>query len=161
MPNILKYSANLYKDFREAESRRLQVNVKSNTTIKSFSVLTISDNRSEAHILCDSARKVGEPCEVRKDSDSKCTVTIAESSKLAILEDVAQHPWVLWIEEQHKKKLRNKFSSGIVQSSDWSNGTSRYVWDHGLKGEEEIIGACYRMRLTISAAPPRHGARAI
>ena len=140
MPGILKLSDQLYKESRKVETKHSKtVSDPQPDRAKTFSVLTTAG--AGVSLLCESVRKAGASCKARRDSESKYTVSVAVSSQSEFLDGVTRQPWVLWVEEQLPKTLRNKFASGLVQSSDWSNGTTRYLWDHGLTGVGEIIGA--------------------
>jgi hypothetical protein len=139
MPHMLKISDRISLKAQTSRSKvATETNNLTNSPRKTISVLTTpSSTDANASLLCKSA---GVECSARRDSDAKCTVSVAEASLAALLRDIARHPWVLWVEEHLPKRLHNGFATGLVQSSDWSVGTSRLLWDRGLTGEGEIIG---------------------
>jgi hypothetical protein len=69
------------------------------------------------------------------NSRSKLVLNTDECLRDLAMQRLAQHPAITWVEVRAEVRLRNKYATRILQST---NGSTWALWDKGLKGDGEV-----------------------
>ena len=146
-PQKMKLSFDFYQgqSIPQYYTRQRRADCSGGESIRSsLNVLIISTSISELPSLID---QINELCFDHSSNTTRCQVIREPCSKQKLIVDVndcylneaarllAEHPRVTWIELRGKMKLRNKYATRIVQSS---NSTSWTLWANGLQGDSEV-----------------------
>ena len=99
--------------------------------------------------LCDETVNLNGSCRARiVSARAKIVLVTNMRSAMFLLQSLAQHPLVLWVEERKSVRIRNKYASGILQGTESVNISARPVWASGLLGDDEIIGM-FHLRINL------------
>jgi hypothetical protein len=147
LPQITKMNFNLFRVPRhelgtrkrhqrsDAESQEC-IPTTFNVLISTSSFPDIPSLQAQINQLCFNPDSNSSLCQARgSSSKKKLLVDTSDCYMREVAHRLAEHPEVTWIEVQSKMKLRNKYATRIVQST---NGTSRTLWANGLQGDGEV-----------------------
>ena len=114
--------------------RKIQLNVLLHAAIEN-----IQNLQSEMDSLCAETFLGNQSlCSIVSGSGSRSTKLVVNTDECLrdlAAQRLAEHPAVTWVEVRAEVRLRNKYATRIMQSK---NGSSRALWEKGLKGEGEV-----------------------
>jgi hypothetical protein len=124
-----------------SESRRNSVQEPDSSGNIKLNVLIAGNmNQNDIQAICGNT---GNPiyCRITASSTKeKIVIETNEECISKVVQRLAQHPLVRWVEERRPIHLNNKYASGLIQGTDSVDISSRQFWASGLFGDDEIIG---------------------
>ncbi|GEM_PF-500314 len=83
----------------------------------------------------------GMGAEVLEATTSEFNKMIKADLPLEALESVAGLSQVAWIEPWYPDRLQNALCQWVVQSNDSTGGGNRTIWNHGIRGEGQVLSS--------------------
>lgn len=93
----------------------------------------------DINLVQDQLKAMG--AEVLEATVSEFNKMIKAEVPLAVLESVAGMRQVSWIEPWYQDRLQNALCQWVVQSNDSTGGGNRSIWNHGLRGEGQVLSS--------------------